>query len=150
MKPLLVIIALLMTQTMSCHNYFAQLHQLQGTWKMQQKDNVLYESWKSIGPKQLSGKAYKLHGADTVVLEEVILELDTSGIYYRPLVAENQGRVSFKLISAGDKKFVFENKAHDFPQRVIYQFITKDSLHAWIEGTVNGVEKRSDYYYRRN
>lgn len=98
----------------------------------------------------MTGKSYKLRGADTVLLEQVLLEADKDGIYYRPLVTnQNQGRVSFKLLSGQEKKFVFENKEHDYPQRVVYQFITKDSLHAWIEGTENGVEKRADYYFRK-
>jgi hypothetical protein len=151
MKQLLAVVAILATQNMTCRYYFTDLQQLQGTWRVrQQNGGLLYETWNKTGERQMTGKSYKLRGADTVLLEEVLLEADKDGIFYWPLVTnQNQGRVSFKLISGQEKKFVFENKEHDFPQRVIYQFITKDSLHAWVEGTEKGVEKRVDYYFRK-
>jgi len=40
----------------------------------------------------------------------------------------------FKLIEVGDKRAVFENKEHDFPQRILYWVDAKGALHARIEG----------------
>jgi len=40
----------------------------------------------------------------------------------------------FKLIEAGEKRAVFENKDHDFPQRILYWVDAKGALHARIEG----------------
>jgi hypothetical protein len=43
---------------------------------------------------------------------------------------------------------IFENPAHDFPQRVGYKR-DGDSLLAWIEGAVNGKSRRVEFPYRR-
>ena len=39
---------------------------------------------------------------------------------------------------AGDKRAVFENKAHDFPQRILYWIDAAGALHARIEGPQGG------------
>ena len=44
---------------------------------------------------------------------------------------------------------VFENPAHDFPQRVGYRRDGPDSLLAWVEGTANGQARRIEFPYRR-
>jgi hypothetical protein len=45
--------------------------------------------------------------------------------------------------------FTFENKEHDFPQRIIYRIINPDSVVARIEGVKNGKPGSFDYYYKR-
>ena len=44
---------------------------------------------------------------------------------------------------------VFENKEHDFPQRVGYRRLGADSVLAWIDGTSNGKAQRFEFPYRR-
>ena len=46
-------------------------------------------------------------------------------------------------------EIVFENPAHDFPQRIRYKRLGKDSLHARIEGKRDGVERGVDFMYAR-
>jgi hypothetical protein len=46
-------------------------------------------------------------------------------------------------------KAVFENPAHDFPQRVIYDLSQSDRLDARIEGAQDGRAMAYDYPYRR-
>ena len=43
---------------------------------------------------------------------------------------------------------VFENPKHDFPQRIRYR-LKGDTLHARIEGTINGKERAIDFPYQR-
>ncbi len=45
--------------------------------------------------------------------------------------------------------YTFETKEDDFPQRVIYILPENNTLHAWIEGDVNGQVKKSIYNYIR-
>lgn len=99
----------------------------------------------------MAGWSYMLRGADTVTLEKITLMENKEGVFYVPAVAnQNQGQaVAFRLISAAGRRFVFENKEHDFPQRIIYQLVNSDSVHAWIEGTKDGAARRSDFYYSR-
>ena len=58
---------------------------------------------------------------------------------------EGQPPTAFPLLSSGDGEVVFENKAHDFPQRVRYRNDGKDALFARVEGT----QKGEDFPYRR-
>ena len=55
----------------------------------------------------------------------------------------------FRLKECGPGKAVFENPAHDFPQRVIYQLVHQDTLHARIEGTLKGTARGSDWWWTR-
>jgi hypothetical protein len=60
----------------------------------------------------------------------------------------NQPAAAFTLVDCGDRSVVFENKQHDFPQRVIYRR-ESDQLIARIEGTIGGVERRLEWRWNR-
>ena len=123
------------------------LYLLEGTWKMNTSKGVLIESWKKISPSQLQGRSYRVNAKDTVHLEEVSLLEDNAGIHYVPTVKnQNEGQpVRFTLINSESGRFVFENKNHNFPKRIIYHFITADSIVARVEDDGRG----SNYYFAR-
>jgi hypothetical protein len=75
-----------------------------------------------------------------------------SGTYYSVNV-RNQNLndiVDFKLVSSTNRTFVFENKKHDFPQSITYQYKAPDTLIAWIEGFVKGEQKKETFLMWRN
>ena len=55
----------------------------------------------------------------------------------------------FPLKSSSGGKFTFENKEHDFPQRVIYERKGSESLLAAIEGTFKGKEAREEFQMKK-
>lgn len=119
---------------------------------METKKGYLYESWKRIGRHELKSKSYKFNGQDTVLLERVSLKQENNEVFYIPIVEDQNNRqpVKFKLISVSDRKFTFENKEHDYPQRIIYTLVSKDSVVARIEGTTKtGQQGGSNYYFSR-
>jgi hypothetical protein len=124
---------------------------MSGTWKMETGKRTIYENWTIAGNNEMQSKNYLLRSLDTVILEKVKLALQPDGIYYIPIISgQNDSKpVPFKMISSLNKKFVFENAEHDFPQRVIYHLVNEDSVHAWIEGKNKGKDARMDYYFRR-
>jgi hypothetical protein len=130
---------------------FKPLHELTGLWKMDGKRGALYEEWHAGGDNQLKGRSYKINNNDTVVLENVIISLQDGSIFYTPVVSDqnNQQPVPFKLISYNNNRYVFENKEHDYPQRVIYELVSAKELLARIEGNKNGKESGSDFKYSR-
>lgn len=132
-------------------NDFKGLQSLQGLWKMESGRGALYEEWHLQSPEKFAGKSYKIKSSDTMVLERVDLYLQGRRIFYTPVVTDQNNRqpVPFKLISNKDNRYIFENKEHDYPQRVIYHFISKDSLQARIEGTKNGKAMGSNFFYSR-
>ena len=130
---------------------YVQLQHLNGTWKMETAKGPLYESWVKMAENEMQGGSYKINGKDTIRFEIVNLSKRADGIFYIPQVKnENEGKaIPFKLISSASNNFIFENKEHDFPQRIIYHIVNQDSVHAWIEGTQNGKPGRADYFYSR-
>lgn len=154
-KSLTGIILLAIVTTVQAQTYtereFKPLHGLAGLWKMETSRGAMYEEWKVTAADKLSGKSYRLNNADTVVLEQVELFLKDGSIVYSPIVRnQNNGQaVPFKLKENADNKYVFENKEHDFPQRIIYQLVSQDAMRARIEGMLNGKERGSDFVYSR-
>ena len=132
-------------------NEFKPLHGLTGLWKMDGKRGTVYEEWQVSGDNQLTGRSYKIKNNDTMVLENVVISLQGNAIFYTPVVRDqnNQQPVPFKLISYNNNRYVFENKEHDYPQRVIYELASANDLKARIEGSKNGKEMGSDFIYTR-
>jgi hypothetical protein len=130
---------------------FKALHGLVGLWKMETSRGVLYEEWQLQNDHQLNGRSFKINNADTIVLERITLSLQGHSINYSPVVSnQNNGQtVHFTLISATNQHYIFENKTHDFPQRIIYKLGSNKVLQARIEGTRNGKQMASDFNYSR-
>ena len=59
-----------------------------------------------------------------------------------------QASTTFLSTRISASELVFENPAHDFPQEVGYRH-DGDSLLAWIRGTKNGEERRTEFPYTR-
>ena len=150
MKLFIIISLSLLSPYSYQQDAYAQLQRLNGTWMMQTPKGPHYESWAKTAENEMQGGSYKINGKDTVHFEIVKLSKQTDGVFYVPVVKENNDNpVAFKMISSANNNFIFENKEHDFPQRIIYHLVTKDSVHAWIEGAKDGKQSRADYYFKR-
>jgi hypothetical protein len=57
--------------------------------------------------------------------------------------------VEFRLKESGERRVVFENAAHDFPQRVLY-WREGEQLVARIEGTIKGKERSEEWRFSRS
>ncbi len=124
-----------------------------GNWKMETKKGVIHEKWRSSNDSTLSGKSMLVRNTtgDTVFLEKVKLVYRNNGYFYIP-VAEGQNNnrpVEFKITSFNETGFVAENPEHDFPKRILYTLVTKDSIHAIVDGGPAMPQKKSDFYYSR-
>ena len=129
--PLLVFILL-------CDAATAQRRDLQwlaGTWKLKNKQT--FEVWKIHDNGDLSGKAFRLNGVDTVITEVIELQYSHGAFHYIPDVAGSQPPVDFLITTIYNKSFVAENPHHDFPKIIRYRFRTvngQSHLDASIEG----------------
>ena len=156
MKILLLTIALI--SSIICYGQqppadFKQLLQLtNGSWQMRTAKGITGETWKKINNSYLQSQGFKINlNGDTSLLEKVKLVKNKDGIYYVSQVPnENKGEeVPFKLTENTNNRFIFINPKHDFPQRIGYEFVTIDSLHAWIDGQYNDKFIKQDFYYKR-
>ena len=52
----------------------------------------------------------------------------------------NEAPVTFYCTKISENEIVFENPKHDFPSKIVYKLITKDSIVASIHGINKGKE----------
>jgi hypothetical protein len=123
---------------------------LLGRWSNISSEGRFYETWTQSNDSVFTGTSFLIVDADTVFAEEITLKSDSNGIYYSPKVKgqNNEMAVSFKLISSKGE-WVFENKEHDFPNKIIYSNPAKDSLYARIEGNKNGQFRKEEFAFNR-
>jgi hypothetical protein len=62
---------------------------------------------------------------------------------------KGQPPATFVALVASEDSVVFEAPEHDFPQRVAYRRVGRDSVLAWVEGTMRGTTRRFEFAYRR-
>lgn len=139
------------TVTIKSFENLARLHWLIGNWNNITLEQQSYENWRKDNDSTLKARSFTLVKSDTVFAERVTLQQIENDIYFTA-VAYNQNDdqpVTFKMISKDNGVFTFENPEHDFPTRISYSNPVKDSIHAWIEGTVEGQPRKVDFYFIR-
>ncbi len=130
-----------------------ELQWLVGCWKGQLGKNTYYESWKPTNHGTLEGSAAVVNPQGKTILTEV-LRIDKMGshVVYIAAVKENPP-VLFTLIETSEENnkpgWVFENKEHDFPRRIIYIRESSDSLVAYVDGVINGKEEKEEFRLKR-
>ena len=130
---------------------FKQLHALEGRWIMKTAKGYLGEDWIKVDDQYLQNRGFIVKGTDTIFTERVALRNTAEGIFYTSTVENQNNRqpTSFKLTSGKNNIFVFENPQHNFPKRIVYELISADSIHAYIDDGNAGTKKREDFYYKR-
>lgn len=111
-----------------------------GTWANESPYGNLSESWQKENDSVYRGQSFFIKGKDTIHSESIALAERNGEVFYSPTVQGQNGDkpVDFKMTAATDKQLVFENPAHDFPQKITYTKITNDSLVAEISGKQQG------------
>ena len=123
-----------------------------GSWEMQTAKGKIVEQWTQNPDKTLSGKSYRINANGDSLLTETlkIKKIGKDTFYCSTVTGQNEGKETcFKLINTKDETYVFEDKTHDFPQRIVYQNQGKNDLLAWIEGELNGKSRKSEFRYKR-
>ncbi|MGD2089822.1 MAG: DUF6265 family protein [Candidatus Aminicenantes bacterium] len=126
-----------------------KLHWLVGQWKGQLGKNTYYESWKPTNHGPLEGRASMVNPQGKTSFTEV-LRIDKIGSHIAYIAVVNKNNpVLFTLIENSEEnnkpKWVFENKEHDFPQRIIYIRESSDSLLARVEGVLKGKKEQDEF-----
>lgn len=122
-------------------NKMAATEWLIGSWGHTTPEGALSEKWKKLNDSVMHGESYfVVGGKDTVFAETVALTSENGKLAYTVTVpGQNDGKpVRFDLTSSNENQLVFENPQHDFPNKIVYNKITNDSLVAEISGTQNG------------
>jgi Domain of unknown function (DUF6265) len=110
---------------------------LAGCWASRDGEPGSQEQWMAPAGGTLLGMSRTVKNGRTVAWEFLQIRESEGGLAF---VAKPSGQeeATFPLLRAGERELVFENPAHDFPQRVLYRLDEKGGLRARIEGVRNG------------
>jgi len=119
-----------------------------GNWSGVQGGVEMEEFWQEPKGNIMLGLHRDVARGRTVSFEFLRIEATPEGITYW---ASPRGRPAtpFRLVEQKEKRVVFENAKHDFPQRVIYWLGVDGALHAKIEGAMNGKPAAEEWTWRR-
>lgn len=117
---------------------------LTGCWEGRQGEASIEEIWSKPAGGSMLGLGRTVKGGKTTSYEFMQFREENGTLVFLP---QPQGgtRTSFPLKDSFGEKLTFENKEHDFPQRVIYERKGPGSLLAAIEGTYKGKEQREEF-----
>jgi len=126
-------------------------HWLLGSWEFKSTDGNLYENWKKMNDSTLQGQSYFVKAKDTLHFETVTLQQKGEELtYLTTILGQNNDKpISFVLTETTDKQLIFENITHDYPQKIIYNHVSKDSLVAEISGLQSGRPASEKYLMQR-
>ncbi|MEO8588873.1 MAG: DUF6265 family protein [Flavobacteriales bacterium] len=95
-----------------------------GEWHDDQSvdKTVFHEHWDRTDDRSYVGLGFVMSGKDTSFIEHLSIHGEQGGVYYSARIpSQNEGAsVDFRMTSASADSMVFENKEHDFPQRIVY------------------------------
>ncbi len=130
---------------------FKPLHNLFGHWTLETKRGVLHEAWGKTSDSTMNGYSYLISPKDSLPQESVELWYLNGKITYTPTtVSQNQGNpIVFTLVAIDSGRYIFENKAHDFPTQITYRLLDMDTMQASIGGNMQGAWKEIPYHFKR-
>jgi len=128
-----------------------RLQWLNGDWSTGSSRGIYSEQWRYENDTLFRGRSFMVRNSDTLFSETIELYLSSKEIYYVPSVSnQNEGKpILFRLTSAIETTFTFENPLHDFPQRIVYSHPAPDSLVACLEGDIKGVSRKEYFRMKR-
>ena len=122
---------------------------LAGCWVAEGREAGSGEFWTAPAGGTMLGLARTVKGGRTVSHEFMQLRLNAGGVLVFIAAPSGQKEAVFTAVAQGDASVVFENPAHDFPQRVSYTLQPDDRLLARIEGSRAGRHHAVDFPLRR-
>ncbi|MCE9673670.1 DUF6265 family protein [Myxococcus stipitatus] len=131
-----------------CADSVSGLSWLSGEWIQRRPLNVTEEAWTQPEGGTLLGVSRAIVQGRTVFFEYMRIEKRADGLYF---VAQPMGRApsDFKLARCTAREVVFENPAHDYPQRILYRREVGGRLAARVEGIKDGKPLSEDFAFTR-
>ena len=125
-----------------------ELSWIAGHWAGTEDGMEMEEFWLSPKGNTMLGLHRDVKNGRTGSFEFLRIEATAAAIIYW---ASPHGKPAtpFTMIENKDKRVVFENKEHDFPQRITYWLGDDGSLHAKIEGNLKGQPAAEEWRWQR-
>ena len=126
----------------------SRLSWMAGCWRQTTGHRVVDEQWMAPRGSVMLGVSRTVKGASVMEYEFMRIYAVGDTLVYSAKPS-GQDASDFRAVRQGERDVMFENPAHDFPQRIIYRRVKRDSLIARVEGTRNGQLRGMDFSYSR-
>ena len=127
----------------------ARLSWMAGCWIQKTPNGEIQEQWMAPGGGIMMGMSRTIADGRTASYETLRIAPMVSGTLAYIASPSGQPQTTFPLKSASTSEVVFENLAHDFPQRIIYRRGGEDTITARIEGLVGGRLQGQEFDFKR-
>lgn len=104
-----------------------KLSWLKGKWSRVTANVEQFETWNIISDSILVGEGYHLKSNNKKVTEKLTIKWLNKKLVYIADVPHNKQPVIFENILLNDTLAVFENKSHDYPNKISYIKLNKRS-----------------------
>ena len=125
-----------------------ELNWLAGCWKSSNSKFETREHWMPASGNMMVGISHTVSDGKTIGYEYLRIEENDGKLIYIA-VPSGQKETSFYQSEITDKKIVFVNPDHDFPQRITYYLLNDGSIHARVEGEKNGELNGFDIFFEQ-
>jgi hypothetical protein len=121
---------------------------LEGRWTGTRDGVASEEIWSSPAGGALLGMHKDVKDGRLVGFEQLRIARDGDTLVY---FASPQGAAAtrFRLVELAERRVVFGNPKHDFPQRILYWLDAAGALHARVEGEIGGKPRAVEWVWTR-
>lgn len=126
----------------------SKLGWMTGCWEQRSATRVVHEQWMAPLGGMMMGMSRTVTRDTARAFEHLRLD-SRKGVATYIAHPSGQAETSFPATTVSDTMVVFDNPAHDFPQRIIYRKVGSDSLRARIEGPQGGQTRGIDFPMKR-
>jgi Domain of unknown function (DUF6265) len=126
-----------------------RLSWFEGHWLGVSAGVSMEEQWTSVRGGALLGLHRDVKGERMVSFEFLRIQATAEGTFYYGS-PRSKPPVPFKLKELGERRAVFENLQHDFPQRILYWLDAAGAMHARIEGPQGGKTVSEEWVWTRS
>lgn len=121
---------------------------LGGCWESKQPSRHSQEQWMSPSGGIMIGMGRTVKNGKLVSVEFMELRQDGPNLVFTAHPS-GQKTASFQVTSASASQAVFENPAHDFPQKIEYRLTKPDVLEVQVSGLVKGKNRVEQFQFSR-
>jgi hypothetical protein len=139
---------LLIVMTLTQAADVAPLSWMSGCWRQESPSRTVDEVWMAPLADGMLGMSRTVVGGRIVDHEFLQIRMREGRLVYIAKPSQ-QAEATFTATTAGPREVVFENRAHDFPQRIIYRLQPNGSIAARIEGVEKGQARGVDFPLKR-
>lgn len=125
----------------------ASLEWMSGCWVMERNGLKVEEHWSKPAGEVMLGYSRTVRPGRPTFFEQLRIEVKDGVISYIPIVGK-QGPIVFAMKSSAANEVVFENPAHDYPQRIAYAR-SGDEMKARTESLDPARPRPQNFTYKR-